>query len=94
MNKKIALVVLYAIAFFFTYTILRYVFFYYFEFYINAPDKFVGIRVFLSGPFLILIGIILIAGFKSRIHKLSGYAFGFIGLIWIIWIVKTLLDKP
>lgn len=60
----------------------------------TAEDKFVGVRVFLSAPMLMLFGILLIAKFKRDIiHRIFGIVFLLSGIVWAIEIIRTIIEE-
>lgn len=55
-------------------------------------EEIVSLRVFFGGPLLIILGLMLVLGFKTKIHKISGFAFGFVGIAWIALLVIMLFE--
>lgn len=93
MSNRIFLVVLYSVAAFSMFAILRYVILFIGGLDPNAPDNFIMTRVFLSAPFLIIIGSVLFFKFKKWGHKVAGVIFASTGLIWAILIIKTIIEE-
>lgn len=90
-SRLFLLLVLYSVATFLMVAILRWVLFYLLEFNLYAPDALVLTRVFLSAPFLIIIGIILIAVYKRWWHRVAGIVFTFSGFAWLITLIRTII---
>ncbi len=84
---------LYALAAFFLFAILRYVFFFRLGFNPAADDAFVIIRVFFSGPILVLLGIFLSLKFHHLVHRIFGICFLLIGIGWIIELIRTVIEE-
>lgn len=96
-NNKIQnwlLIFLYFGAIFLVFPILRYLIVYFKigDIYF-AQDKFAGIRVFLSGPGLVLISFVLIKSYDALLHKTLGIIIGLVGLVWLLVIVSELYSK-
>ncbi len=72
------------------------VYFYCYKFYFcnDAPDTLVGYRVFLSGPFLIMIGLALALFGKKLYEKVIGVVGMIIGIAWIVLMIAELFSKP
>ncbi len=67
--------------------ILRYLIFFQMEVCPDGEDRFVGARVVLSGPALVLIGLILIFRVKSVIHRILGLVMTLCGVAWVFVIM-------
>lgn len=90
--KEVSFLIAYLIAGYLLAAILRYFLFYQFDFNPSAPDQLVWTRVFLSGPGLILIGLVFFfSPLKYAFHKLFGTALFIIGLAWSFVIINELL---
>lgn len=55
-------------------------------------EEIVSLRVFFGGPLLIILGFMLVIGFKTKIHKMSGFLFGLAGVAWIALLVIMLFE--
>jgi hypothetical protein len=58
----------------------------------DGRDEIVSLRVFFGGPLLIILGLMLALGFKTNIHRISGFIFGVVGLAWIALLVVMLFE--
>jgi len=59
----------------------------------DAEDYFVFVRLFLSAPILIALGVLLSLLFKGIVHRLFGVIFLLIGILWIIVLTTTLIGE-
>jgi len=73
--------------------ILYYVVMYQLGLNINAPDTFVAVRVFFSGPMLVSLGILLLILSETRMNRIFAILFIGIGILWLFIIVQTVLNE-
>jgi predicted transglutaminase-like protease len=88
-NKSSTIILAYLAAGLFLIPILRYVTFFSMGLNIDAGDRFIFSRIFLSGPTLILIGIFLLVKFKDMVNQIFGMLFALIGTIWLTVVIRT-----
>ena len=92
-NDSIIILSVYLVAAFFAFPILRYILLFTLQLDPLASDEFVLIRVFLSGPVLILLGFFLSTNFKGIIHRFFGILFLLGGCAWIIVLIETAITE-
>lgn len=92
-SDSIIILSVYLLAAFFAFAILRYVFLFTLQLDPSASDEFVLIRVCLSGPVLIILGLFLSIYFKGTIHRTLGILFLLGGCAWILVLVKTAISE-
>lgn len=86
---KLILLLTYSMAAIFAFTILRYVAFFSLRLNVEAEDRFIATRIFLSGPVLILLGAFLLIKFKNTAHQVFGILFALGGIVWVILVVRA-----
>lgn len=84
---------IYSLGAFLSYAVLRYLSFFLGGLNLGATDEFVTIRVFFSGPLLIILGVILFLGFKHYVHKVLGTLFAFGGVAWAIVVIMAIAEE-
>jgi len=92
-NNLVLLVSIYLVAAFFAFAILRYFYVFVWTSYPRGEDALVTVRVIFSAPFLIALGILLLAKFKNRVHRTFGLIFLAGGIVWAIEIAKTIIEE-
>lgn len=92
-NSTALLLLVYIVASFFMFAIVRYLFFFVWNLDPLAEDVLVTTRVFLSAPALILIGALLLLKYKNLIHRLFGLLFLGSGIIWAFEIIRTFSEE-
>ena len=92
-NDLALLILIYCSAAFLLMAILCYVYFFHLRLNLDATDRFVFTRVFLSGPVLPFLGLIFILVFKNQVHKVFGYLFIASGIIWIAVVVNEVMQE-
>lgn len=92
MKKSKLLFILYPIGILFLYPIIRYIYFFTIKTSYDVKDRFVFIRVYLSSPLLIIVGICLFFLYKG-FHKISGLIFISIGLLWFLFLIRELMHE-
>lgn len=90
--RQIWLIILYAMSIFFLFALLRYWAIFTLGIFPNVQDSLGSVRVFLSGPFLVVIGFILVLGFRKQ-HKIAGWFFVFMGVLWLSQIIATIISE-
>ena len=73
--------------------ILYYVLMYQLGLNINAPDTFAVIRVVISGPMLVFLGILLLILFKTRMNRIFAILLVSIGIVWIFVIAQAVMSE-
>ncbi|HYI78906.1 MAG TPA: hypothetical protein VEW65_14900 [Chryseolinea sp.] len=93
-NEILLLGLIYSAAAFFAFAIVRYFYVFLWEEDLMAEDELVTVRVFLSGPMLIILGIFLMVRFKQlAIHRFFGILLLFCGIGWIFEIIKAAIEE-
>lgn len=93
-NNGTILAIVYLAAVLVSFPILRYILYFTFDLNPDAKDEFAVVRVFLSGPMLVLIGgLLVMMEFKNVYHRVFGMMFMIAGLTWITVIIKTAIDE-
>jgi hypothetical protein len=92
MKKNNLLFILYPLAIFVLYPIIRYLYLFVIVTNSNAIDKFVFTRVYFSSPVLIIIGIFMLFLYKG-FHRISGLIFLSVGLLWLLFMIRELMHE-
>jgi len=93
-NDLFLVALIYSMAAIFLFAILRYVTFYVLRFNPGADDRLIGIRVFFSGPGLVIIAIVIfIFKFNTTVHRVFGILFFLIGVAWLIFLIRTVIQE-
>lgn len=87
------LVSVYLTAAFFSFAILRYLYFFVWTSYPRGEDALVIVRVIFSAPILVALGVLLLAKFKNSIHRIFGVVFLIGGAVWAIEIIKAIFEE-
>lgn len=91
-RTNIYLTAVYLFAGFALYVMFRYIILYVLRLNPSASDEFAFVRVFLSGPMLILLGLLLIVKF-SGVHRFIGSLFTLAGFLWLVYLAKTIFEE-
>lgn len=93
-NNGTILAIVYLTSVLVSFPILRYILYFTFDLNPDAKDELALLRVFLSGPVLVLVGgLLVIIEFKNVYHRVFGLMFMIGGLAWITVIIKTAIEE-
>lgn len=92
MSRSSLLIIAYILIFLSLYPIIEFEYFRYTEEYEQVSTFSYWFRIFLSGPILIVIGVLLI--WKTmKFHRAIGLISFIIGIYWIIGILKDIIAE-
>ena len=92
-NKAFVIGAIYIAAAFLTFAVFRYFYVVFWAEDFSAKDRLVMVRVFLTAPGLLVIGILLLILTHEVIHRLFGIVFILLGVAWAIEIIQTFIEE-